>query len=90
MTESNTASEWDLCFLCRAVSKSAPAPGDATLLSLFASLPQLPAIPALQYTAAMTLAGYADWIASTLRAGMGQESVPQLLQMLTTGMDLMS
>ncbi|KAK9830032.1 hypothetical protein WJX72_009312 [[Myrmecia] bisecta] len=73
-------------YCIRAVHKSTPNAGDAMLLSLFASLPQLPQIAPLQYTAAMTVAGYADWLAATLRAGHGQDIIPQLLQMLTQGL----
>ena len=51
----------------RAVHRCAPLPGDALMTSLFSSLPMLPAVPALQYTVALTVGAYADWLADTAR-----------------------
>jgi hypothetical protein len=64
---------------------NAPEVGNALLLQLFGSLPQLPAVPQLQYTGAMLVAAYADWLAKTAAAGGTADLMPQLLQMLTTG-----
>lgn len=74
-----TSETWHGC------GSNAPEPGNALLLQLFSSLPQLPAVPQLQYTAAMLLAAYADWLANTFAAGGAADLMPQLLQMLTTG-----
>lgn len=67
------------------VRSNAPEPGNALLLQLFSSLPQLPPVPQLQYTGAMLLAAYADWLAKTAGGGGIADLMPQLLQMLTTG-----
>ncbi|CAL8471497.1 g11039 [Coccomyxa elongata] len=73
-------------YCVRAVHSNTPEPGNALLLQLFSSLPQLPAVPQLQYTAAMLLAAYADWLANTFAAGGAADLMPQLLQMLTTAL----
>ncbi|BDA46876.1 Transportin-3 [Coccomyxa sp. Obi] len=73
-------------YCVRAVHSNAPEPGNALLLQLFSSLPQLPAVPQLQYTAAMLLAAYADWLTNTFAAGSAADLMPQLLQMLTTAL----
>ena len=67
------------------MSKVVTTPSHPLLVVLFQGLPQLPAVPKLQYTAALTLGAYADWAATSLRQGGLQELMPQLLQMLTTG-----
>ena len=53
---------------CRAVHRSAPPAGDPLLLALLQSIPSLPQEPLLQYTAALTIAAYSDWLADTLKA----------------------
>lgn len=65
----------------------APLPGDPLLLSLFTALPALPQPPQLQYTVALTVGAYADWLADTAIKGgaEGQALVGQLLQMLMKG-----
>ena len=67
------------------VRSKAPPPGNALLLQLLGSLPQLPdSFPLLRYTAALVLAAYADWMAESEAAGqLPPELVPRLLQMLT-------
>ena len=45
----------------------------------------MPKIPKLQYTAAMVIEGYAFWINSALREGSLQDTMPQLLKMLSEG-----
>ena len=55
------------------------------MLALFRSLPDLPAVPELRYTAAMTISDYADWLGATLRGGKGQDVLPILLQLLVQG-----
>ena len=55
------------------------------LLALFQGLPQLPAVPRLQHTAALTVGNYAEWLAAALKGGKLHDLVPQLLQMLTSG-----
>ena len=52
-------------YCVRAVHRCAPLPGDALMTSLFASLPMLPAVPQLQYTVALTVGAYADWLSDT-------------------------
>lgn len=53
----------------RAVHRCAPLPGDALMMSLFSSLPMLPAVPQLQYTVALTVGAYADWLSDTAQRG---------------------
>ena len=53
-------------------------------MTVLQSLPSLPEAPQMQYTAALTLAAYADWLADSLRAGHAA-NVPDLLQFLTRG-----
>lgn len=65
----------------------APPPGDALLMQLFGSLPTLPSVPLLRYTACMTIASYSAWLAETAGTGAANQLMPQLLQMLTTGND---
>ncbi|KAK9863642.1 hypothetical protein WJX84_000245, partial [Apatococcus fuscideae] len=71
-------------YCIRSVHKVTPPSGDAWLLALFRSLPDLPAVPELRYTAAMTISDYADWLGATFRSGKGQDVLPILLQMLVT------
>lgn len=75
--------DYELLMCCE--RSNAPEAGNALLLQLFGSLPQLPAVPQLQYTGAMLVAAYADWLAKTAAAGGTADLMPQLLQMLTTG-----
>ena len=56
-------------YCVRAVHRCAPLPGDALMSSLFASLPMLPAVPQLQYTVALTIGAYSDWLADTAQKG---------------------
>ncbi|KAI3438282.1 hypothetical protein D9Q98_000717 [Chlorella vulgaris] len=70
-------------YCIRAVHRCAPLPGDALMVSLFGSLPQLPAEPLLQYTVALTVGAYSDWLADTAaRSGQGRALLSQLLPML--------
>ncbi|KAL4452442.1 hypothetical protein ABPG75_008104 [Micractinium tetrahymenae] len=70
-------------YCVRAVHRCAPLPGDALMTSLFASLPMLPAVPQLQYTVALTIGAYSDWLADTARRGEeGRVLLSQLLSML--------
>ena len=55
------------------------------LLALLQGLPSLPQIPQLHYTAALTLAAYADWLADSLQAGHAM-NIAEFLQFLTRGM----
>ncbi len=73
-----------LTHMCLCCSK-APPPGDALLMQLFASLPSLPRMPLLQYTACMTVAGYSAWLAAAADTPLGSQLMPQLLLMLTSG-----
>lgn len=56
-------------YCIRAVHRCAPLPGDALMTSLFSSLPQLPVVPQLQYTVALTVGAYSDWLADTAQRG---------------------
>lgn len=56
-------------YCVRAVHRCAPLPGDALMMSLFSSLPMLPAVPQLQYTVALTVGAYSDWLADTAQRG---------------------
>ena len=56
-------------------------------MQLFGSLPTLPSMPLLRYTACMTIASYSAWLAETAGTGAANQLMPQLLQMLTTGTD---
>lgn len=57
------------------------------MVSLFASLPGLPPQAQLQYTAALTVGAYSDWVSDTARRGEeGQGLLGQLLAMLTRGL----
>ncbi|KAI7846036.1 hypothetical protein COHA_000403 [Chlorella ohadii] len=70
-------------YCVRAVHRCAPLPGDALMMSLFSSLPMLPAVPQLQYTVALTVGAYADWLADTAQRGEeGRTLLSQLLGML--------
>ncbi|PSC72289.1 transportin-3 isoform X1 [Micractinium conductrix] len=70
-------------YCIRAVHRCAPLPGDALMTSLFASLPMLPTVPQLQYTVALTIGAYADWLADTARrSDEGRTLLSQLLTML--------
>ena len=53
-------------------------------MSVLQGLTSLPEVPQLQYTAALTLAAYADWLADSLNAGH-TANVPDLLQSLMRG-----
>ena len=52
-------------YCVRCVYRVAPPPGDPLLLQLFSALPSLPAPSPLQYTAALTVGAYSDWLAVT-------------------------
>ena len=69
-------------YLC---CSKAPPSGDALLMQLFASLPSLPRMPLLQYTACMMVASYSAWLAAAAATPPGTQLMPQLLQMLTAG-----
>ena len=56
-------------YCVRAVHRCAPLPGDALMMSLFSSLPMLPAVPQLQYTVALTVGAYSDWLSDTAQRG---------------------
>lgn len=71
--------------LCRAISKEVTTPNQPLVIALLQSLPQLPAIPRLQHTAALTLGAFAQWMAGALDQGLLAEIMPQLLQMLSMG-----
>ena len=78
---------------CRAVHRCAPLPGDPLLVSLFTALPTLPQPPQLQYTVALAVGAYADWLADTAAkagAAEGQALIGQLLQMLIKGEDCLA
>ena len=64
--------------------RASPPAGDPLLLALLQSLPSLPHVPQLQYTAALTLAAYADWLADSLQAGHAVHGA-EFLQFLTRG-----
>lgn len=66
-------------------SGAPPPPQDPLLLALFASLPQLPPVPSLQYTAALMTGSYSGWLDASLQQGMQLSTVLQLLQMLVNG-----
>ena len=69
----------------RAVSKEVISPNQPLVIALLHSLPQLPPVPRLQQTAALTLGSFAPWMASALDQGVLSQSIPQLLQMLSAG-----
>lgn len=69
----------------RSVHRVRPPPQDPLLLALFASLPQLPPVPSLQYTAALMTGSYSGWLDASLQQGMQLSTVLQLLQMLVNG-----
>lgn len=72
---------------CGGPCSKAPPAGNPLLLQLVASLPQLPGgWPQLQYTAALVLSAYSEWLGATAAAGqLPAELIPRLLQMLTAG-----
>ena len=70
--------------VCPCCSK-APPPGSTLLMQLIATLPSMPRMPLLRYTACMTVASYATWLAATAAALSASQLMPQLLQMLTAG-----
>ena len=76
-----------LIHICPCCSK-APPPGDALLMQLFASLPSLPRMPLLQYTACMMVVSYSAWLAAAAATPPGTQLMPQMLQMLTAGIGL--
>ena len=69
-------------YCVRAVHRCAPLPGDTLMLSLFGSLPALPAAPQLQYTVALTVGAYSDWLSDTARRP-GEEGRVLLSQLMT-------
>ena len=71
--------------LCRAVSKEVTTPNQPLVIALLQNLPQLPPVPRLQHTAALTLGSFAQWMATALDQGHLSELMPQLLQMLSQG-----
>lgn len=74
-------------YCIRAVHRCAPLPGDALMMSLFGSLPDLPPQPQLQYTVSLAVGAYADWLSDTARQGEpGQALLNRLLAMLTRGL----
>jgi hypothetical protein len=73
-------------YCIRCVHRAAPPPGDPLLAALFGALPGLPAPPPLQYTAALTVGAYADWLGATAGATPeGQRLVGALMEMLIKG-----
>ncbi|KAL4538826.1 hypothetical protein Ndes2526B_g02895 [Nannochloris sp. 'desiccata'] len=74
-------------YCVRCIHRAAPPPGDGLLLQLFCALPSLPAPPSLQYTAALTVGAYADWLSETARAAPeGIQLLNSLLDMLVKGL----
>jgi transportin-3 len=77
-------------YCIRAVHRAAPPPGEPLLAALFAALPTLPRAPAaLQYTAALTVGAYADWLGATARGlpgGEGPALLSRLLEMLAAAL----
>lgn len=67
------------------MSKEVKAPSQPLVIALLQSLPQLPPVPRLQYTAALLLGDFANWMAVTMDQGQLSDTMPQLLQMLTSG-----
>lgn len=66
-------------YCVRAVHRCAPLPGDALMASLFGSLPMLPVVPQLQYTVALTVGAYSDWLADTAqRSNEGRSLLSQV------------
>ncbi len=74
-------------YCIRAVHRCAPLPGDPLMTSLFSSLPMLPAVPQLQYTVALTIGAYSDWLADTARRG---EEGRTLLSQVRGGAELVA
>lgn len=73
-------------YCIRSIYSLAPPPGDQLLLSLFQSLPNLPSTPQLQYTAALTVGAYSEWLSDTSEVclpGAGSALVTDLLRMLS-------
>jgi transportin-3 len=78
-------------YCIRCIHDVAPPPGDALLLSLFQSLPGLPAPPPqLQYTMALTVSAYSTWLADTSRTalppGQGAALLGDMLTMVGRGL----
>lgn len=71
--------------LRRSIHNVATQPNHPMLVALFQGLLQLPAVPKLQTTAALTVAAYSEWLAATLQQGGLPDFLPLLLQMLNAG-----
>lgn len=52
-------------------------------MELFAALPQLPKVPKLQYTVALTCQAYADWITSPAAASTSPGLVTSIFQLMS-------
>lgn len=65
VTPKNTSVDWrrlEASLYCvRSISKEPPPAGDLLLLSILASLPNLPEHPQLLYTAVLTISAYSEW-----------------------------
>eukprot|EP00898_Chlorokybus_atmophyticus_P004078 jgi/Chlat1/4671/Chrsp3S05637 len=83
-------SEWRAAeaalYSIRAVSKSVPHTESAVLPQVMSLLPRLPAQPQLLYTAALTIAAYADWLQTVLAADPSAPLIPTILQYLTSAL----
>ncbi len=66
----------------RAVHRIYPTPCDPLLVALFTSLPQLPPVPQLQYTACLMVGSYSGWLDASVRQGTDMNIVLELLKML--------
>lgn len=85
MSKANRGESFELTSICRSVSSEVSSPNEPLVVALLQSLPQLPAVPRLQHTAALTLGNFSLWMASALDSGQLADIMPQLLQMLTAG-----
>ncbi|GBF90722.1 hypothetical protein Rsub_03023 [Raphidocelis subcapitata] len=78
----------------RSIRRIAAPPGDPQLEALLSALPGLPTPPApaaaglLRYTAALVVAGYADWLGRAMAAGRCQGMLQRLLPMLLSSLAL--
>ena len=78
-------------YCVRCIHREMPPPSYAILLQLFAALPTLPTPAPLQYTAALTIGAYADWLADTARnTPEGISLLNSLLEMLVKGKETIS